>query len=210
MSDFKKFICHPDFKTVLQLADLLRFHKAKLDCLRDHEGLQSSFSAQSSPSQPSIQKSASGDSRSDLTQSRGVGNRESYAYDNAAELLRSSLLPPSNSRSIAMERGECVITDSLIDETIESLADELRFYLDIKKQRRAHQRSHISAPISNVGYANFLDTKSGVKEEVKSNPIADKFSKIQFDILTDWMIAHRVRDDVRAFFLVSHHLNHRA
>ena len=194
MNDFNKFICHPDFKTVLQLADLLRYHKAKLDCLRDSEALQPSFSVPSS-SQPRMKKSAL-----EITRNRGVDKRESNAYEDAADLLRSSLLPSFNSRSIAIERGECIITDSLIDETIESLADELRFYLDIKKQRRA--------PISNEGCANFLDTKLDVKGEDKSKPVADKFSKVQSDILTDWMIAHKVRDDVRAFF--SCHVNHRA
>lgn len=181
MSQFNKFICHQDFKTVLQLAHLLRYHK-KLDTICDHEGLQPVFCAPSSPSQTRRKKSAFGDNRNEISQSCVVDRGQPSAYDSAAELFRSSLLPPSKSGSIALERGECMITDSLIDETIESLVGELRFYLDIKKERDC---------------VNFLDTKpvwaSDVDDDGKSNPVPDKFSKAQTDILTGWMIAHRVR-----------------
>lgn len=191
MSNFDNFIRHADFRRVLQLADMLRYQKAKLENLRGHEGIQPIY-APSSPSQTRKKKSAFGGSRSEISQCREVGIRESNVYDNAAELLRVSLLPPSNSGSIAMERGECIITDSLIDETIESLADELRFYLDIKKQRIAHRGSQFSDPISNEG-----DTMNFAVDE-KRNPVADKFSKMQTDLLTDWMIAHKVRVVVSA------------
>ena len=196
MSDFDKLLRHTDFRTVLQLADMLRYQKAKLENRRGHEGLQPIY-ASSSPSQTRKKKSAFGGSRSEISQIREVGIRESSVYDNAAELLRVSLLPPSNSGSIALKRGECIITDSLIDETIESLADELRFYLDIMKQRVARRGSQVSGPISNEGDA--LDTKrvwvgAGANAvDEKRNPVADKFSKLQTDLLTDWMIAHKVR-----------------
>ena len=177
MSDFDNFIRHSDFRKVLQLADLLRYHKAKVESLR-----------------------------SESSQIHGVDSRESYyAYDNAAELLRSSL-PTSKFGSSAMQRGECMMTDSLIDETIESLVSELRFYLDIKKQRRARAGSQVFDPVDAV---QLLDTKlpwvSGVAVDEKNNPVPDKFSKVQTDIMTDWMIAHKVRSASSAFSLPLQH-----
>lgn len=177
MSDFDNFIRHSDFRKVLQLADLLRYHKAKVESLR-----------------------------SESSQIHGVDSRESYyAYDNAAELLRSSL-PTSKFGSSAMQRGECMMTDSLIDETIESLVSELRFYLDIKKQRRARAGSQVFDPVNAL---QFLDTKlpwvSGVAVDEKNNPVPDKFSKVQTDIMTDWMIAHKVRSAGSAFSLPLQH-----
>lgn len=200
MSEFNKFICHQDFKTVLQLAHLLRYHK-KRDTLCDHEDLQPVFYAPSSPSQTRRKKSAFGDNRNGISQSCAADRGQPNAYDSAVELFRSSLLPPFKSGSMALERGECMITDSLIDETIESLVGELRIYVDIKKERTTHQ-GLFSGPTSNEGdCVNFLDNKpswaSDVDDDGKSNPVPEKFSKAQTDILTGWMIAHKVRMIIR-------------
>lgn len=61
-------------------------------------------------------------------------------------------------------RGRYLITDSLIDDTLEALEVELERCIELSK---------------------------GKKKEGKHEPIAVKYSKRQTDILTDWMIEHR-------------------
>ena len=87
--------------------------------------------------------------------------------------------------------------DSLIDETIKSLADELRYCLDLKKQLR--EKASVGAMANNASTKNddmmAVDVKlerGGAQDtEEKSSAIVSKFSKWQTDILTDWMIQNR-------------------
>ena len=96
------------------------------------------------------------------------------------------------------KRGECIITDSLINETIRGLCDELRSCLDMKKQLRDRKPS--SRTSEGMGLdALAVKISARRKEEGKAatkkyNPVRDKFSKAQTDILTNWIIENRVCD----------------
>lgn len=206
MGDFDNFIRHTDFRKVLQLADLLKDQKASLEGNYASHEFGESISNPSSPLQTRAKKSAFGDSsRREISGSRGGVGREPNAYDSAADLIRASLIPSSNSGSTSMERGKCAITDSLIDETIESLAKELRMYLDIKKQRRARRVSQdVSEHSFNSDETMVIPETSkpvwmGAGVTLKGNTVGGKinynperFAKWQTDIMTDWMVMHKV------------------
>lgn len=122
--------------------------------------------------------------------SRRGGTRHSYhlpqSIESSADLIRSALIPADkgglgdNAKKMlprTIGRGECRITDSLVDETIKSLAEELKYCLDLKKQlSEAAADSRIANP-SNAERIGF--------------PITSKFSKWQIDLLQEWMLEHR-------------------
>jgi hypothetical protein len=108
-----------------------------------------------------------------------------HAIESTADLIRSALIPAHDDHFDGTERipsqrigrGEYPITDSLIDETIKSLAEELSYCLDLKKQlNEAASDARVISPSAT---------------EEKGSPIAAKFSKWQTDILTEWMVEHR-------------------
>ena len=119
------------------------------------------------------------------------------AFSNAADVLRSALVPAESKmkKHEEMSRGECLITDSLIDETIQTLAEELKLCLDLKRQIRS---GHTLAPASRAAGKMVPATSSAVQERgnkkssrkktKNNNSIAQKFSKFQTDILTKWVI----------------------
>ncbi|KAL3797412.1 hypothetical protein HJC23_010538 [Cyclotella cryptica] len=134
-------------------------------------------------------------SRSDFAgarpRSRRGGSRQAHhvppAIENAADLIRSALIPSidedalddANSGGISPKiigRGEYPITDSLVDETIKTLADELRYCLDLKKQLREAANPRLISPSSS---------------DDRGYPLTQKFSKWRTDILIEWMIEHR-------------------
>ncbi|KAL7554448.1 hypothetical protein ACHAWF_019028 [Thalassiosira exigua] len=151
------------------------------------------------------------------------GRQPTDSFDSAAELIRTTLISPpeegANPGTDVMGRGECLITDSLIDETIKSLADELKLCLDLKKQLRAMPRRGSRYPErrpmedrgANLGVSKQISWNSkaedggrngsrDVGEEPK--PLVSKFAKWQTDILIQWMIDHRehpfpTNDDIR-------------
>ena len=117
------------------------------------------------------------------------GHRQSYhtplLAENAANLIRSSLVPLACHNALdndsserlfkqPIQRGDYAVTDSLIDETIKSLAEELRYCIDLKKQS--------NGVISNLRIISPSNT-----EDKRSTP---KF-KWQTDILQEWMVEHR-------------------
>ena len=124
--------------------------------------------------------------------SRRGGTRQSHhvppAIENAANLIRSALFPSTedddldddNAREMTPKtigRGEYPITDSLVDETIKTLADELRHCLDLKMQLREASNSRLVSPSSS---------------DDKGYPLIQRFSKWRTDILVEWLIEHRV------------------
>ena len=60
------------------------------------------------------------------------------SFSDAAGLIRATLISDDESDDMCevMGRGECLITDSLIDETIQFLAEELKLCVELKKQLR--------------------------------------------------------------------------
>ena len=122
--------------------------------------------------------------------SRRGGSRLSHhspqSIENTADLIRSALIRSSRdvldnstagAPSATIERGDYPITDSLIDETIQSLAEELRYCLDLKKElSKSAAKSRTISPPSN---------------EDKTTPFSPRFAKWQTDILQEWMIEHR-------------------
>lgn len=99
------------------------------------------------------------------------------SFDIAAELLRTTLMYSDGSGEVGfvgvMVRGECPITDSLIDETLNTLVCELKLCLESKQHR-------VLAPSSSEGQAG-----------TSGRRIGKKLSKWQTDLMIEWMITHR-------------------
>ena len=106
------------------------------------------------------------------------GRKECHSvFESSAELIRSTLMP---STKRILGRGECQTTDSLVDETINSLANDLKLCLDTKKEHTAKLERQITE-----------STRQQQIDYDKTNPIATKFFKWQTDVLTNWMVEHR-------------------
>lgn len=196
MSDFENLIHHAEFGKILQLADRLK---------REEQGMTEEprlfrFSNASTSSMKPRKKtrwlaSNSGDTLLSMSDDRSP-------YDGAAEFIRETLVPSPNygsAQAISLVgRGKGLVTDSLINETINALISELKLCLELKEQRRAHagqgegqtatMTESMAMAISpqRVNAAD-IDGRSGAK----TNSVAGKFSKCQTDILTKWMIEHR-------------------
>lgn len=228
MSDFDNFIRHSDFNKVLELATTLKSQKQQLR----------SVATQTSPSSSSMlhsrkkKKLKSEPNQHDSNGRSAIGGGDQgeerpqihrgSSCDAAAELIRAALIPTSSDGSEPMTdvmgRGECLLTDSLIDETIKSLADELKMCLGIKHQLQSMsgQGSRISETSSGEaqgmnyrygdtnqqvnwtggradgrGYNGSAVSASASASGGGGGAVASKFSKWQTDILTDWMIEHR-------------------
>ena len=64
--------------------------------------------------------------REEGSQSDHCGDKVPNSFESTAVLVRSTLIPSRSSDVAILGRGECRITDSLIDETLNSLANELK------------------------------------------------------------------------------------
>ena len=144
------------------------------------------------------------------------------SFSDAARLIRATLISDDESDDMCevMGRGECLITDSLIDETIQSLAEELKLCVELKKQLRKgasfqqqgsvgiSKSASVAAPeetdakmvpdkietVDRSGEEEEEEGGGGVKATKKAkgkNAQVPKFTKWQTDILIDWMIEHR-------------------
>ena len=252
--EFEKFIRHSEFGKVLELAGKLKGQKSQLATFSDQGGAKGGSNPAFLTLRPKkkrhLQLDGSGSDPQALSGSGNVddnieskerpesrrGVRDSIdsrpAFEDSADLIRESLIPPNNhgadSRS-AMTRGECLITDSLIDETINSLAEELRLCLDLKKQLRGMARGeelmyrqeskqfnpnasdeqgiygrdmkYSDRKTTNGSSVNNYEEEEEEESDEKGNMIATKFSKRQTDILTNWMIAHRVSFSFNIYIL---------
>lgn len=154
MNDFENFLRHRDFGKILQLAGTLKEQQNQLATLtrgKQHEQGHTSVSSLASvhtrkktktgsgTPQPGPQFSVQSGRTSSIGQDERHQSQRSTSLDSAAELIRASLIPSSKGGSEQagmMGRGECLVTDSLVDETIRSLADELKVCLNLKKQLR--------------------------------------------------------------------------
>jgi hypothetical protein len=176
MNDFVDFIRHTDFSKVLELADRLKYNEE----VREHGQHGASATSLLHPRKKTRSLSTE-NGRRDCSRSRHHGVKDPNSSDSSAELIRATLIPSGVVG--VMGRGESLITDSLIDETINSLANELKLCLDLKKQRRARQESHTF---------EIMRQPDVQDDDDKTNTVANKFTKWQTDILTNWMIDHRV------------------
>lgn len=128
------------------------------------------------------------------------------SFDSAAAHIRAALISSdakeSDPAGIVMGRGECLVTDSLIDETTKALVDELQLCMDLKKKlRMSHQGNRHYEGIHSGKDQGMNWTGAGIKMESggaegedaceKATPVVNKFSKWQTDILINWMIEHR-------------------
>lgn len=121
--------------------------------------------------------------------SRRGGTRNSYhtqtSIENSADFIRTALVPSLGNNALegdagkssgTVERGAHPITDSLVDETIKSLAEELMYCLQLKKQlNEAAVDSRIVSPSC---------TETGSQN-------APKYPKWQIDIMQEWILEHR-------------------
>jgi hypothetical protein len=182
-NDFEKFIGHSEFARVLELAQLLKEQKSRLD------GDLPRFAPSTLNPQPVEEE------------------EDAYPFDESASYIRSALIGKETSPII--KRGTCAITDSLIDETITTLASELRFVLNLKEQLTAARAVSFSEDrevdggvdgVNNDGISNMESEKQASADEpmkrditieVQNKENANKFSKHQTDILINWMIENR-------------------
>ena len=208
MSDeFQKLIRHEGFPKVLELAASLKQQNNQLAILTSGGQEDQSNGGTSIPTRLQKKKKieSNGPLQADGKQSAHSGDNTSF--DSAAELIRVGFNVEGGADGAVsiIKRGECVITDSLIDETIYCLAEELKLCLDMKKQLRngaiPGQSNQTSALISSEATAGVPElhpvsgpTSYGGRGDPTKKPsqsIANKFSKWQTDVLTDWMVTHR-------------------
>ena len=199
--EFERFIRHQEFGKILDLAGRLKHHRSR------HVSFASPDSnASASPPQPLIARTPRRKSsrleksnqtkyyepvQDQQTRPSTGSTRQSYhtppSLENTAGLIRSVLITPTDGYTLDSDaemisptvigRGKYPVTDSLVDETINALAEELRYCLDLKKQLRA--------------VAADSRTTSPPNTDDKGSPVQLKFTKWQTDILLQWMIEHR-------------------
>lgn len=214
--DFDKFLSHADFGKILELAGCLKAQKQQLVSLTrgQQQSVSGSSGSLSSSLMPSKKKQRSEASGPGLDGGTGVSEsgagppalaqKGGTEFDSAAELIRSALLPsPKEGPVPTMARGECLITDSLVDETIKSLAQELKLCLDLKKQVKSAACPGVGG--SGSESAKLPASKPGGGGAVKKTGgrLAQKHSKRQTDVMTNWMIEHRehpfpTQDEIKA------------
>ncbi len=185
-NDFAKFIGHCEFVRVLELSHFLKEQKSRLDGSTSH--LSSSLMPEQQPDSPmSVDE-----------------EEDAFPFDESASYIRSTLIgkdaDTSPNHVNVIQRGVCDITDSLIDETIHTLASELRFILGLKNQLAAANAVSFSEDREVDGGIGRVDKdgsseKESMKQssaesttEVKTKANANKFTKAQTDALIKWMI----------------------
>mmetsp|Transcript_2082 Transcript_2082/g.3068 ORF Transcript_2082/g.3068 Transcript_2082/m.3068 type:complete len:375 (+) Transcript_2082:1287-2411(+) len=190
-NDFEKFIGHSDFARVLELSHFLKEQKSRLD---------------GDGNAPSTIKLSS----SLMPCSCVEEEEDAFPFDESAAYIRSTLIGKEKDTSPTpiMKRGMCAITDSLIDETVITLASELRLALSLKKQLAASSAVSFSEDREVDGVIGRVDGDgdgAGDKEtkkqasackpmdldsmtEVNTKANANKFTKAQTDTLIKWMI----------------------
>lgn len=195
-NEFERLVRHCDLAKVLRLVDELKHQKLLLKTLVSGEGHASHAEVQANK-----RSKTNGDKQRVRCLVPGRVRPSEAAFSSAADILRRALVPSMSElteQEQMMSRGECLITDSLIDETIRTLAEALKFCLDLKKQIRSGHTLERAAASSAAGKTGPA-TSSAVQERgaVKSSSrkrtknkkcIAQKFSKFQTDILTKWVI----------------------
>ena len=222
MSDFQNFVRHAEFGKILQLNNRLK-HEERMMKEEEEPSRLVRFSTEPlmKPRKKKMRlltSSAGGNTLLSTTSEDddhvttfNTIDPGSSSYDGAAELIRKTLLVPSpndgSSRAAisVVRRGESLVTDSLIDETINSLISELKLCLDLKEQRRARtsRQTTVTMPESMALSPQQLiakDVDGG--SATRTNHSASKFSKWQTDVLTNWMIEHReypfpTQDEIR-------------
>ncbi len=190
-NDFEKFIGHCDFARVLELSHFLKEQKSRLDGSTPHPST-------------SLMPEQQPDSPMSVDEEEGA-----FPFDESASYIRSTLIGKDADTSPiqVMQRGACALTDSLIDETIHTLASELRFILGLKDQLAAtnavsfSEDREVDGGIGRVDEDGSSDkesmkqssaekkpTKLDATTEVKTKANANKFTKAQTDALIKWMI----------------------
>ena len=139
-NDFDNFIKHDDFGKVLELAAALKQMQAATIALADgQKGTNDKNSLPDSDSLHVRKKNKMDGKSSVVTNTTPSSDRPSAkSFSDAAKLIRGTLISDDDSDDMCdvMGRGECLITDSLIDETIQCLAEELKLCVELKKQLR--------------------------------------------------------------------------
>ena len=207
-SNYNKLLRHASFGKVLELAAALKHQQSQLAAVAQGQAEPlAGVSQQASTTRKKVKLESDGSSHPQNIH----GDRESE-FDSAAELIRTTLIQNDDGADLTLSRGECAITDSLIDETIQSLADELKMCLDLKKQLKksgpiSRQESQISQSssfgaamppqrrvvpsIQEQAAVTTSNKGNGKKKKDTKPPPGMKFSKWQTDVLTEWMILNR-------------------
>jgi len=222
LDEFEKFILQDEFEKVLELAGKLKDQKDWLDSMTsDNQGLPDSSNLRSLSTRPTgcmseakkqgagCRPSCRGASLYDVKEMPGVRRDDEKSHDdfpveNAASFIRRNLAGVDGINSSAISRGKYEITDSLIDETINSLTKELKMCLDLKHRLRETNlqeyisRSHcevddikLTNTSRDISRKDEKDDEDGTMFDEKGEPVSTKFAKWQTDILTNWMIEHR-------------------
>jgi hypothetical protein len=176
MSDFQNFVRHAEFGKILQLNDRLKHEERMMKEEEEEPSRLVRFStAPSMKPRKKMRWLTSSDGGNTLLSTTSEDDDHvttfntidpgSSSYDGTAELIRKTLLVPSpndgSSRAAisVVRRGESLVTDSLIDETINSLISELKLCLDLKEQRRARTSRQMTAPQQLIAVAGSLSRR---------------------------------------------------
>ena len=194
-NDFEKFISHSDFARVLELSHFLKEQTSRLD----GDGNATPSLGTLTPEQQSLSP-----------MSVEEEDEEAFPFDESAAYIRNTLIGKDTDTSSThiTQRGACAMTDSLIDETLITLASELRCVLRLKKQLAASNAVSFSedrevdggidsASVAEGGvsgeesktqpsdeHTKQLYTTTGMKPKANAN----KFTKAQTDVLIKWMM----------------------
>ncbi len=224
--EFEKLIWHAEFEKILKLAGALKDQKDMLDRMTSDQLDSSSVALFSTDPNEDMQEtnshganrrpSSRGVNLDDMNSNlerigvRGDANKshDDFPIENAVSFIRRNLAGVNDNGSSTMSRGKCAITDSLIDETINTLTEELKMCLDLKRRLREtssdeyNTRSHNKVDgikptdtSRSIGRKGGRDHEDGTVSDEKGEPVSTKFAKWQTDILTNWMIEHRVSCD---------------
>lgn len=135
-----EFIRHDDFGKVLELAAALRHMQAATIALADGQKGTNDNNSLSNGDSLHVRKKNKMEGKGGVTNTISSSDNQPSAksFSDAAGLIRATLISDDESDDMCevMGRGECLITDSLIDETIQCLAEELKLCVELKKRLR--------------------------------------------------------------------------
>ena len=182
-NDFEKFISHSDFDRVLELSHFLKEQKSRLEDGNAPPSLDTLTPTQHSLSPMSVREE----------------DEEVFPFDESAAFIRSTLI--GKDTDTITQRGMCAITDSLIDETLTTLASELQVVLRLKKQLAAtnavsfSEDREVDGGIERVAEGGVSHKQARAEKpmepdttRMKPKANANKFTKAQTDVLIKWMI----------------------
>ena len=124
-----------------------------------------------------------------------INNMENFDSENqqiniTKKIIRDKLCNNKGASKLVLKKGLFPQTDSLMSESIKVLKQQIKKCYDEIKQENTDG--------DDKRYSKKMKTEKGA---VTAQPIAIKYSKYQTDVLTNWMIQHRVSLEQNAIFM---------